>query len=75
MRYEKQQNQLMKIYGRHHNTPYIKWLSNTMLMTANIKRSFTSTFTKVLNYRFTNDRFAYIRGPSINGVPPKIFRF
>ena len=31
-----------------------------MLVTANIKRLFTSTFTKVHNYRFMNDRFAYI---------------
>ena len=39
---------------------HYKWLCNTMLMTANIKRSFTSTFTKFHNYRFTNDRFVYI---------------
>ena len=29
-------------------------------MTANIKRSFTSTIINVHNYRFTNDWFAYI---------------
>ena len=60
MKYEKQKNQLIKIYERHQNTPYIKWLCNNMLMTANIKRSFTNTFTKVHDYRFSNDRFAYI---------------
>ena len=31
-----------------------------MLITAKIKRSFTSTFTWLHNYRFMNDRFAYI---------------
>ena len=29
-------------------------------MTANIKRLFTSPITNAHNYRFTNDRFAYI---------------
>ena len=60
MKYEKQKDQLIKIYEPHQNTFYMKWICITMLMTANIKRSFTSTFTKVHNYRFTNDRFTYI---------------
>ena len=37
VKYEKQKNQLIKVYGRHQNTPYIKWLCSTMLLTANIK--------------------------------------
>ena len=31
-----------------------------MLLTANIERLFMSTFIKVRNYRFMNERFAYI---------------
>ena len=59
-KYEKQKSQPIKIYGCHQNTSCIKWLCHTMFLTANIERLFMSTFIKVRNYRFMNERFAYI---------------